>query len=32
MAEVLAAKNAVAIPNELSVSQAKARMEVQRCA
>ncbi len=32
MAEVLAAKNAVAIPNELSVSQAKELMEVQRCA
>ena len=32
MAEVLAAKNAVALPDELSITQAKTRDDVQRCA
>ncbi|GLK88483.1 XdhC family protein [Pseudomonas turukhanskensis] len=32
MAEVLAAKNAVALPSEFSISQAKKIREVQRCA
>ncbi len=32
MAEVLAAKNAVALPGEFSITQAKTRNDVQRCA
>jgi xanthine dehydrogenase accessory factor len=32
MAEVLAAKNAVALPDEVSISQAKQSRDVQRCA
>lgn len=32
MAEILAAKNAVALPGEFSISQAKTRNDVQRCA